>query len=117
MNDDKKSMLFPMYQNFYPSPDGKSVYLELMEVKGMKGYTSFIDAYDGNTTFSAHYFPRITKIDLENTSLSPFKVLGNGNYFLNEDNSSQYDEKENSILYVGMDKDYENLWVGKVIMQ
>lgn len=117
MNDDKKSMIFPMYQNFYPSPDGKSVYLELMEVKGMKGYSSFIDAYNGDATFSAHYFPRITKIDLDNTSLSPIKVLGSEKYFLNDDFTSQFDEKENSIFYVGMDKDYENLWVGKVIMQ
>lgn len=117
MNDDKKSMLFQMYQNFYPSLDGKSIYLELMEVKGMKGYASFSDAYNGNATFSAHYFPRVTKIDLDNNSLSPIKVLGSGKYFLNDSYSRQFDEKENSVLYVGMDKDYENLWVGKMIMQ
>lgn len=117
INDDKKSMIFPMYQNFYPSPDGKSVYLELMEVKGMKGYASFIDAYNGDATYSAHYFPRITKIDLDNVSLSPIKVLGEGKYFLNDSFSSQFDEKENSIFYTGMDKDYEKLWVGKIIMQ
>lgn len=117
VNDDKKSMLFRMYQNFYPSLDGKSIYLELMEVKGMKGYASFSDAYNGNATFSAHYYPRITKIDLDNNSLSPIKVLGNGKYFLNDSYARQFDEKENSVLYVGMDKDYENLWVGKMIMQ
>ncbi|KAB1155550.1 hypothetical protein [Flavobacterium luteum] len=117
LNDDKKSMIFQMYQNFYPSSDGKSIYLELMEVKGMKGYASFIDAYEGTATYSAHYFPRITKIDLENTSLSPIKVLGNGKYFINDIYSSQYDGKENSILYVGMDKDYENLWLGKVVLK
>jgi hypothetical protein len=117
LNDDKKSMIFPMYQNFYPSPDGNSIYLELMEVKGMKGYTSFIDAYEGTATYSAHYFPRITKIDLENSSLGPIKVLGNGKYFLNDSYSRQFDEKENSVLYIGMDKDYENLWVGKIVMK
>ena len=117
VNDDKKSMLFRMYQNFYPSLDGKSIYLELMEVKGMKGYDSFSNAYYGYATFSAHYYPRITRIDLDNNSLSPIKVLGNGKYFLNDIYARQFDEKENSILYVGMDKDYENLWVGKMIMQ
>ena len=34
MNNDKKSSAFPINQSFIPSKDGKSLYWEIMEVKG-----------------------------------------------------------------------------------
>jgi hypothetical protein len=116
MNNDKKSEIFDMLQKFYLSPDGKSVYWELMEIKGFKGYESFIDAYYSNPSWYAMYFPRIVKIDLANTTLGTVKVLGGGKYFLKRYFSGKYDKAENSISYIGLDEDFKQLWVGKVLM-
>jgi len=116
MNSDKKSEIFDMEQKFYPSPDGKSVYLELMEIKGVKGYESFFDAYNGDPSWYATYFPRFVKIDLATNSMGPIKVLGGGKYFLKKDFESTYDQKDNSITYVGLDEDFKQLWVGRMVM-
>jgi hypothetical protein len=82
INSDKKSEMFDMPQNFYLSSDGKKLYWEILEVKGTKGYESFMDAYNGVSSFYALYYPRIGSIDLENSTLSTFKILGNEKYFL-----------------------------------
>ena len=82
MNNDKKSEIFEMKQNFYPSSDGKSLYWELMEIKGTKGYASMMDAYNGAPTFYPLYFPRIVKIDLAGTSMGKIQVLGDEKYYL-----------------------------------
>jgi hypothetical protein len=114
MNNDKKSEIFDMVQAFYPSSDGKSIYWELMEIKGAKGYESFMDAYNGDVTFYPLYFPRIVKIDLGNSSLGTIKVLGDEKYFLRKNFTSQFDKTENSITYIGQDEDWKKLWIGKV---
>lgn len=116
MNNDKKSEIFEMKQKFYLSPDGKSVYWELMEIKGFKGFESFLDAYYNNPSWYAMYFPRIVKIDLAKTTLGPVKVLGGGKYFLKKHFSGTYDQEENSISYIGLDEDFKALWVGKMLM-
>ena len=116
MNNDKKSEIFDMSQKFYLSPDGKSVYWELMEVKGFKGYESFLDAYYSNPSWHAMYFPRVVKIDLASNTLGSVKVLGGGKYFLKRYFSGAFDKEENSISYFGLDEDFEQLWVGKMLM-
>jgi hypothetical protein len=117
MNNDKKSEIFEMLQKFYLSPDGKSVYWELMEIKGVKGYESFLDAYYSNPSWYATYFPRIVKIDLLNTTLGEIKVLGNEKYFLKRDFASTFDKNENSVTYIGLDEDLKQLWIGKMLMK
>ena len=117
MNNDKKSEIFEMMQHFYPSTDGKSVYWEVLEVKGTKGYASFMDAYNGRQSFHALFFPRIAKVDLTTSTLSPFKVLGDEKFYLRKDFPGSYDEKDKSITYFGHDEDYKKMWIGKAILQ
>lgn len=117
MNNDKKSEIFDMPQNFYLSSDGKKLFWEILEVKGVKGYASFMDANTGSATFYPLYFPRIGTIDLENSSISAFKVLGDEKYFLRKDFTSMFDEKEKSITYIGHDDDFKTLWIGKIIIK
>jgi len=117
MNDDKKSEIFEMKQNFLLSGDGKSLYWEILEVKGDKGYAGFWDAYNDRPTFYAQYFPRIGKIDLAASSLGDFKVMGDGKYFLNKHFTGTWDDKEKSKTYIGRDEDKKNLWMGKVTFQ
>lgn len=113
MNDDSKSEKFQSIQNFFISQDGKTVYWEILEVKGTKGYTSIMDAYNGDPTFIANYFPRIAKINLSDASLSDFTVLGDeGKFLMYRYHSYLTDENTNVRYYLGHDKDYEKLWVG-----
>jgi hypothetical protein len=117
MNNDKKSEIFDIKQNFYVASDGKSVYWELMEIKGVKGYESFINAYNGYASFYPLYFPRIVKIDLASNTLGAIKVLGNEKYFLKRDFASTFDKTENSLTYIGLDEDWKQLWIGKMLMK
>lgn len=117
MNNDKKSEIFDMLQNFYISPDGQSAYWELMEIKGVKGYESFLDAYNSNPSWYATYFPRIVKIDLANNTLGKIKVLGDEKYFLKKNFASTFDKTENSVTYIGLDEDFKQLWIGKMLMK
>ncbi len=114
VNDDRKSEVFQNMQNFFFSKDGKTAYWELLEVKGTKGYASFVDAYLGNTTFTAHYFPRIAKINLADGTISNFTELGNkGKFLVYRYNGLVLDKNKTTRYYVGHDEDYEKLWVGK----
>ena len=118
MNTEKKSEIFSVAQSFRPSKDGKSVYWILLEPKGFKGYDNFIDAYiDEKPTYRAKYFPRITKLDLANNTISDFKVLGNEKYYVRLGLNPLTDEKENSVTYIGNDDDYKKLWLGKFIFE
>ena len=116
MNSDKKSEIFEMKQNFYPSSDGKSLYWELLEIKGAKGYASMMDAFNGATTFYPLYFPRIVKIDMSGISMGKIQVLGDEKYYLRKNFSSMFDNAENSITYIGHDEDWKKLWIGKVTL-
>lgn len=118
INDDKKSEMFQSGQHFFVGEDAKTIYWEILEVKGAKGYDSFIDAYNGNPTSIANYFPRIAKIDLQNTSLSDFNILGNkGKFLLYKYQSYLYNEHTKTRYYVGHDEDYKKIWVGKAVLQ
>jgi hypothetical protein len=113
--EDKASEIFGMPQSFNLTADGKYAYWEILEVKGFKGYASFVDAYNGNATFYPRFFPRISKIDLQAASLSEFKIPGDKKYFINVDNGMSFNPVTHEALYVGCDKDFENLWVSKVV--
>jgi hypothetical protein len=113
LNDDKKSEIFDVGQNFYLGPDKKTLYWEMLEVKGQQGYAGFMDAMNGRLTFYPRYFPRIAKIDLSNGNVSDFKLLGNQKFFLSKYFTGLFDEKENSLTYVGYDEGFKKLWVGK----
>lgn len=118
LNDDKKSEMFPSKQKFFFSADGKTAYWELLEVKGTKGYDSFVDAYNGNSTIISNYFPRIAEVDLAQSSVSDFKVLGsNGKFLLYKYHSYLFDEVNKTRFYVGHDEDYKKLWVAKYVMK
>jgi len=117
INNDKKSEIFSMTQDFYLSADGKQMFWQILEVKGVKGYADFLAAYAGYSSFYDIYFPRVGTINLENSSLSSFKEMGDGKYFLRKDFTSIYDKSERSITYFGHDEDFKKLWVGKVMLQ
>ncbi len=116
VNNDKKSEIFSMLQHFYPSADGMKIYWELFEVKGVKGYESFLDAYEGNATFYPLFFPRMVTIDLSSTKLGAVQALGQNKYFLRRDFISLYDKDEKSISYLGHDEDFKKLWIGKILI-
>ena len=114
MNTDKKSEIFDMPQRFIASADGTKLYWEILEVKGTKGYESFMDAYNGNASFYANFFPRLLEIDLEKTSIGKSKVLGAEKYYVRGAGKGIWNESERSMLYVGHDEDREFLWVATV---
>lgn len=114
-NTDKKSEVFRTIQNFYVTSDN-NICWELLEVKGVKGYESFLDAYNNNATFYPLYYPRVAKIDMNATTVSAFKSMGDGKYFLHRDFLPAYDSKEKSVTYFGHDEDYKKLWVGKMML-
>lgn len=114
MNDDSKSEMFQSQQNFFFSADGNTAYWEILEVKGTKGYSSFLDAFNGNTTITANYFPRVAKINLAAASISDFTILGEkGKFLMYRNHSFLTDEKNKTRYYLGHDDDYEKLWIGK----
>jgi hypothetical protein len=114
MNDDTKSEIWPSDQNFYISSDGKTAYWEILEVKGAKGYESFWDAYNGNKTYTYHYFPRIAKIGLASPSLTEFEVLGSkGKYLMYKEHATLTSDDKKTRYYLGHDEDYEKVWIGK----
>jgi hypothetical protein len=117
LNDDKKSAPFPITHSFVPSKDGKSLYWMIMEVKGFKGYSSFLDAYNGDATFYARYFPRIAKLDTKTTTLGSFAVVGAEDYYINRHTEPIVNTAENSMVFIGSDKGGEKLWLSKYVFQ
>lgn len=117
LNDDKKSEIFEMKQEFHLGKDGKSLYWEIKEVKGLQGYDSFLDAFYGNKTLFPVFYPRIAKLDLAGSSVSDFKILGNEKFFLRKDFTSLFNKEENSITYIGHDEDFKKLWLSKYVFE
>jgi hypothetical protein len=115
MNNDKKCEIFNMRQTFYMAPDGKSLYWEIMEVKGIKGFESFVEAYLDVPSYYELFFPRIVKIDLNTSSLGAIKTLGEGKYFLKRNFTKIFDQNEKTITYIGHDADWKKLWISKMI--
>jgi hypothetical protein len=118
MNDDTKSEIFSSIQSFVPGADGKTAYWEILEVKGGKGYASYWDAFNGNKTFFANYFPRVATIDLASGSLSDFTVMGGkGKFLVYKDHARLIDPSSNTVFYLGHDDDNEKIWLGKYEMK
>lgn len=114
VNDDRKSEVFRNRHNFNVSSDGKTIFWEILEVKGSKGYDSWVDAYNGNATFRANYFPRIAKINANDATVSDFTVLANGGKFLMYKYHTFLTSKDGkTTYYLGHDEDYEKLWIAK----
>ncbi len=117
INDDRKSEVFRNRQNFNVSADGKNIIWEILEVKGAKSYDSWIDAYSGNASFNANYFPRIAKINVTDATISDFTVLANGGKFLLYKYHTLLTSADGkTTFYIGHDEDYEKLWIGKFQM-
>ncbi|MBC7890414.1 MAG: hypothetical protein H7Z13_21260 [Ferruginibacter sp.] len=117
MNTEKKSEIFPVRQSFRASKDGKSIYWTILEVKGFKGYDGFVDAYNGDATYRAKFFPRIARLDLQNNSISNFAILGNEKFYISSAFLPMTDKNENSVTYIGNDDDYKKLWLAKYVFE
>jgi hypothetical protein len=116
VSNDKKSAIFSNNQDLVLSADGKSLYWVMYEVKGTKGYESFLDAYYSNPTFYPRYYPRITKIDLTAHTMSPASIPGNGKYFLKRGKNQFFDPNTRSITYIGNDEKYKMIWLSRVTL-
>ncbi len=106
MFETKKSAIFEMPQSFYFGADGKTVYWEILEAKGER------DFWTGSIE-NVEYYPRITKIDLEKTSIADFKVFGGKKYFVYQTFPGTFVPEQNCIVYFGKDDNESVLWVGK----
>lgn len=113
IDDDKKSKVFFLDQNFYISADGKTGYWLIYEVKGVKGFGSFMDAYNNIPTFYARKYPRVAKINFEAATLSDFTIIGQQKYFVNQ----TYTLGDGSLMFVGKDEDEENIWMSQLSLK
>ncbi len=112
--NDSKSEGYPSQLSFVISPDGNSLYWEVLEVKVVKYYASVMDAYNGNASFAPHYFPRITKINLTTSTMGEFIELGEkGKFLVYKYHTSLFDNTTNTRYYIGHDDDYKQIWLGK----
>lgn len=114
--EDKKSEVLVMPQKFYVSGDGKYAYWQIMELKGFLGYNNFWDAYADKKSYRPRFFPRITRIDLQNATLSEFKNPGQGKYFAYEDGLF-FNPSALTTTFVGRDYEHEVLWICKVTFE
>ena len=116
MNNDTESELFPSEQDFCFSPDGKTAYWEIYEVRS-RNAGNLLNVLSNTMAFKRTCFPRVARIDLEKGTLSEFAVLGSkGKYFL-DDPASNTLKYEQSVYFFGHDKDAETLWVAKYPIQ
>jgi len=118
LNNDKKSEIFDMLQNFYVGRDGKTIYWEIKEVKGVKGHQSFMSAYSGGApSLYAVYFPRLVKLNLADNTIGDVKTLGDEKFYLRKDFQSYLNKDDNSITYLGHDEDFKKLWLAKYVFE
>jgi len=117
MNTEKKSEIYAVKQSFIPSKDGKAVYWTILEPKGFKGYDGFLNAYYGVKTYYERYFPRISRLDLQNNTIGDFAVLGNEKFYVSSAATAMINTAENSLTFIGNDEDYEKLWLARYIFE
>lgn len=117
INDDKKSTIYQMGQQFIPSPkDKEKVYLQLLEVKGIKGYMNFTAALSDVKTSFPHYYPRIIKINAQAAEIMGVTTLGLNKYYFNWTNGIRALNrlsKDGYVIYVGEDEDSDDIWLGR----
>jgi len=101
---DSKSIIFPIPQLLLPSSGNDHLYWLALEVKGVKGYASWSDAYNGAPTFYPNFYPAIGKIDLKNKTISNFEVMGNRKFLLNRRNMYVELPEEKAMVFIGEDK-------------
>lgn len=111
-SEDKASEIFVVPQNFYMGENG-TLYWEVLDAKGVKGYDSFASAYAGVSTFYPQYFPRIVTINTKDAEMTSLKQMGDGKYFLNQRFPGIYNPETHIMTYVGRDLKLKNLWVGQ----
>lgn len=115
--DDKFNTLFPIQQQFILSADGKSIYWLILENISAEGYESFSDAYNGNKTWYARYFPSMIVINAASAELTSYEMLGNRMYYLNKNFPYIYSNDTKTITFVGRDQKNKNIWVGKYMVK
>lgn len=103
-NLDSKSAIFAIPQEVIAGSDGQSLYWVNYEVKAVKGYSSFSNAYHGVATFYANYYPSVGRIDLKSNSISDFDVMGGRKFLLNRQNAFVDVPDERSRIFVGEDR-------------
>lgn len=113
VKEDKASEIFTVPQEFYMGENG-TLYWGVMDVKGVKGYESWSDAFLGIPNFYPQYFPRIVTINTKTAEMTSLKQLGGGKYFLNQRFPGSYNPETHTITYIGRDLKFKNLWVGQV---
>jgi hypothetical protein len=112
---EKLNTLFPISQEFITANNGSILYWNLMEVKTIKGYASFYDAYNGSPSFYANYCPSMVKINTTTNQIEDYKIIGDRKYLLNKTVPYIFNKSENSIIYIGSDKE-KKLWLAKYTM-
>ena len=110
--EEKLNTLFPIAQDFFSFDNGATIYWNLLEVKTLKGYAGFSDAYNGTPTFYANYNPSMVKINTATNKIEDYKVIGDRKFLLNKTVPYIYNKAEKSIIYIGSDKD-KTLWLAK----
>jgi hypothetical protein len=116
MNNDSDHELFPSEQYFRFSPDGKTAYWQIYEVRSRNAGNIF-NVLSNTVFLKRTLFPRVARIDLEKGTLGDFTVLGSKGKFFIDDHDSGTKVYEQNIYYFGHDKDDETLWVAKFPLQ
>ncbi len=112
---DKMNTMFTIPQDFISTNNGSTLYWNLMEVKAIKGYASFFDAYNGSPTFYPNYYPSIIKINASTNTIEDYKIIGDRKFLLNKTVPYIYNKADKSIIYIGSDKE-KKLWLAKYTM-
>lgn len=116
----KEDETWPMEMNFYFTPDGKSAYWEILEVKAFKdkgSYWARVNSYYGVNSYFPRRFPRIGKINLADQSISDFVELGGKKYYMYPNYSGVFIPTAGGTYYIGKNKDESNLWIGKAVFE
>jgi hypothetical protein len=109
---DKLNKMFPIYQQFIPASDGKSIVWVVLENKTWQGYDGFFDAYHGIKSYMPTYYPNVVKIDAAKATLTSMETLGQGKYKLNRKCPYIYSADAHTLSFLGSDGKGK-VWLGK----
>jgi len=111
--NEKKNTIFPMIQDFILSSNGITIYWMVLENESQQGYDGFVDAYNGEKTWWARYYPSMIQIDASKATIKNLEELGSRNYYLNKRIPYIYSPENKSILFIGRDLKNKTLWMCK----